>query len=45
MRADIIVLITLIALFLFGGIGFFIYCELSLQKMQKTERAVKNDKK
>ena len=33
-----IMIIVLIGLFLFGGIGYFIYCDISLQKQIKAQK-------
>ena len=45
MSITAIIILVVIALLLFGGLGYFIYCDVSLQKMQKTQNTTNNKKK
>jgi hypothetical protein len=40
-----IIIIAVIGLLLFGGFGYFIYCDIALQKTQKADIETKNKKK
>ena len=45
MSISTIIILAVIALLIFGGMGYFIYCDIALQKLQKAEKATNNKKK
>jgi len=44
MSSTLVFILIIVGLLLFGGLGFLIYCDISVQKMQKTEKKAKNNK-
>lgn len=38
MPSTVVIILVIFALLLFGGFGYFIYCDISLQKIQKAEK-------
>ncbi len=45
MSSTMITLLIVFAVLVFGGLGFFIYMNVSLQKMEKAEKEANKNKK